>query len=316
MRPPATTPADPALFFHKGDPHDPRLGETVRTAPDDYPAADVVILGLPQDEGVRRNGGRVGAALAPAAIRRMLYRLVDIPGLRLFDLGDTPLADTLEATHAAHQAVVEAVLRDGKPLVVLGGGNDTSYPDVCALAATTPGPLLAFNIDAHFDFRADVPRNSGTPYRQLLDEGHLHANRFYEIGYQPHANSPLYRAELAKRGVKVYPLADVRARGGPNMTFSPILRRSAAQSLFFGLDMDVVTAADAPGVSAPNATGMPGAEFAQIGTIAGADPRTRLFEITEVNPLYDIDDRTARLAAVTVWQFLAARTSTTETPRH
>jgi arginase family enzyme len=29
---------------------------------------------------------------------------------------------------------------------------------------------IAINIDAHFDVRADNPRNSGTPYRQLLEE--------------------------------------------------------------------------------------------------------------------------------------------------
>jgi len=31
---------------------------------------DVVIVGFPFDEGVRRNGGRLGAKGAPAAVRR------------------------------------------------------------------------------------------------------------------------------------------------------------------------------------------------------------------------------------------------------
>jgi arginase family enzyme len=37
--------------------------------------------------------------------------------------------------------------------------------------------VLALNVDAHFDVRADSPRNSGTPYRQLLEEGKLKVPR-------------------------------------------------------------------------------------------------------------------------------------------
>ena len=59
-----------------------------------------------------------------------------------------------------------------------------------------------------------------------------------------------------------------------------------------------VCAADAPGVSAPNPTGMRGEELCQIAAFAGAHPRTRVLEFSEVNPPYDIDLRTCRLAAV------------------
>lgn len=49
-------------------PDDPRLGRWLATQSD--PArADVVLVGFPSDAGVRRNGGRPGAALGPRAIR-------------------------------------------------------------------------------------------------------------------------------------------------------------------------------------------------------------------------------------------------------
>ena len=48
------------LFYRRDDPNDPRLGELVKRDPKDYEGADIVILGCPQDEGVKRNGGRVG----------------------------------------------------------------------------------------------------------------------------------------------------------------------------------------------------------------------------------------------------------------
>jgi formiminoglutamase len=298
--------APPAAVFHqRNDPYDWRLGEIVKTHPSDYAAAQVVVLGCPQDEGVRRNRGRPGAAQAPAAIREQFYKLgiLGLAELRLFDLGDTRTDGALEAIHARHQSLVERVLGDGKRLIVLGGGNDLSYPDVAGLAHVEP-ELIALNIDAHFDVRADTPRNSGTPYRQLLAEGYLQAERFFEVGYQPFANSPVYQTYLGDLGVSCYTRRDVQHQGIDALITR--LLQTPGQAIFWGLDMDVVTAADAPGVSAPNPAGLHAQEVIRLAELAGADRRSRVLEITEVNPYYDRDDRTSRLAAVVMWYFLQA----------
>jgi formiminoglutamase len=304
-----TTSLDPSLLFRRDDPNDIRMGEVVKTAPEDYNACDFVLLGFPQDEGVRRNKGRLGAKDAPDAIRRCFYKLVEIEGLKLFDLGNTIIQSTLEDSHDWHREIVRQVLRDGKKHIVLGGGNDTSYPDCSALAMETRGDILAFNLDAHFDVRADSPRNSGTPYRQLLEEKHLKGHYFYEMAYQPHANSPIYKQYLEDKKVGLYPL-DFEEHNGIATWLKTILERHSyeylAQAIFWGIDMDVVKAADAPGVSAPNAAGLTAAEFLAIATIAGRQMKSRLFEITEVNPSFDIDERTCRLAAAGIWYFLAS----------
>src|SRR5258708_21806568 len=70
-----TTRPNAELGFTRGDRNDPRLGEVVLRDLEDYEGADIVILGCPQDEGVRRNNGRVGAAAAPNAIREQFYKL-------------------------------------------------------------------------------------------------------------------------------------------------------------------------------------------------------------------------------------------------
>ncbi|MCA9905968.1 MAG: arginase family protein, partial [Anaerolineae bacterium] len=231
---------DPALLYHRGDVNDVRLGETVRVDPADYAAAEVVLLGLPQDEGVRRNQGRLGAGAAPDAIRASLYKLVALEHVRLFDIGNTIIQPTLEDTHALHQSIARQIIRDGKTLLVLGGGNDTSYPDCSALALEMNGQIAAFNIDAHFDVRADAIRNSGTPYRQLLDEGHVAPGSFYEIGYQPFANSATYVRYLADKGVTAISRDEVGERG-IGAVLRDILGQSRADAIFWGLDMDVVT---------------------------------------------------------------------------
>jgi formiminoglutamase len=302
-----TRPAE-ELFYQRGDPNDRRLGEIVGCEQAQYDAAQIVILGCPQDEGVQRNGGRPGAATAPDEIRRCLYKLAwNSPESTLFDLGNTQIQSTLEDTHALHQQVVENVLHNGKILIVLGGGNDLSYPDCAGLAALYPDPL-ALNIDAHFDVRADDPRNSGTPYRQLLEENLLLAERFYEMGSQPQANSQVYKNYLAEKGVRVHDLESLR-RAGISTMFRAILNESDSEAIFWGFDMDSVRASDAPGVSAPSPIGLTGEEFCKIAAIAGEDSRSKILEITEVNPRYDIDARTSRLAAIAIWHFLIERIS-------
>lgn len=300
-----TTRPDETLFFRRDDPNDVRLGETVQRTERAYETSRIVLLGLPQDEGVRRNRGRVGAAAAPDAIRRCLYKLVTIDNLPFFDLGNTRIDGTLEEIHDRHRRIVRQILRDGKIIIVLGGGNDTSFPDCAALAEESNSAPLAFNIDAHFDVRADAIPNSGTPYRQLLESNFLHGENFYEVGFQPFANSSTYREYLIEKGVTAYDLAHVHEVGMRSLLLT-VLRSHTNPTIFWGLDMDVVRAADAPGVSAPNATGITGEELCHAAQVAGYDPRTRIFELTEVNPTYDIDDRTCRLAAAAIWHFLCA----------
>lgn len=296
-----------SLFFRHPDPNDIRLGAVVSGNPADYGAAAVVVLGCPQDEGVRRNGGRPGARFAPDAIRQNLYRLTPPPPAngknpQVFDLGNTVIQPDLEATHELHQRIVQQIIRDGRQVIVLGGGNDIAYPDCAGLAAEISNPL-ALNVDAHFDVRDSLVRHSGTPYRQLLEEAHIAPQNFYEVGNQPFANALAYRQYLDEKGVQVCDLDALRAVGIASF-LGQTLSKSSARAIFWGIDVDSVQAADAPGVSAPNPLGLTAAELCQIARIAGRDPRSRIIEFTEVNPEYDVDLRTCRMVAAAIFYFL------------
>jgi len=302
----ALVPADPGLFYRRDDPNDPRMGERVLLGREGLGRADVALLGCPQDEGVRRNRGRAGAAQAPAEIRRALYRYpvsAAHEGLRLVDLGDVQSGATLEATHEALHAAVRCCLRLGLKLVVLGGGNDISYPDCSALALEAPS-LLAFNIDRHLDVRSGQVRNSGTPYRQLLEEGFLRPRAFHEVGINSFANSQAYLRYVEALGVGVHQLAELREKG-VGATVRALAEASDADAVFFGFDLDVVHAAEAPGVSDPGPMGLTSKEVCEIADVAAGDPRTRIVEITEVNPAFDRDGITAKLAANIVMRSLA-----------
>ncbi len=291
------------LFFKRNDKNDVRLGEMVSLDPHDYAQAEIVILGCPQDDGVIRNYGRSGAAAAPDEIRRAFYKLTNF-GIKakIFDLGNTVIQPTLEETHDAQTAVVRQLIRDGKKIISLGGGNDIAYPDCKALALETQN-ILVFNVDAHFDVRADEIRNSGTPYRQLLAENLIEPDNFYEIGYQEHANSPIYFEYLQQLGVHTISLEEFRQIGDFSLE---IFKLQNDRPLFWGFDVDAVRAADAPGVSAPSPVGLMADEFCDLAALAGFQPNTRIVEFTEVNPSFDFDGRTAKLVAIAMHRFCAA----------
>lgn len=305
-----TTRPNPDLFFTRNDRNDPRLGEVVKRDEADYAAAEIVILGCPQDEGVRRNNGRPGAELAPQAIREQFYKLTPFNiRKKIFDLGDTKIGPTLEETHETHAAVVEQVLRDGKRLIVLGGGNDVSYPDGVAMAAVFgPQHWIGINVDSHLDVRIADQRNSGTPYRQLLEEGHLIPGQFFEVGYQTHFCSPVYYEYIRQLGVQRISLELLRSRSQSDVELKEMIKnkfvhQSSALNTFFGFDLDVVRASDAPGTSAPSPLGLRAGEFIQLVKYAASLANTRVVEFSEVNPKFDVDNRTSKLVAIAMHRF-------------
>lgn len=305
-----TTRPNPALFASRNDPNDPRMGEVVKAANEYYAASDIVILACPQDEGVRRNNGRVGAADAPEAIRTQFYKLTTFNiKKKIFDLGDIALGSTLEETHDTMTAVITQLLSDGKRVIVLGGGNDISYADGCAMAAVFgPDWWIGVNIDAHLDVRIAEQRNSGTPYRQLLEEKHLRPDYFYEVGYQTHFASPIYYEYIRNLGVNRISLEILRSRTEADLELKESIRQkfigqSSSLNTFFGFDMDAVRAADAPGTSRPSPLGLRAGEFIQLVKYAASLANTKIIEFSEVNPQYDVDDRTTKLVAIGMHRF-------------
>jgi formiminoglutamase len=293
------------LFYKRNDPKDIRLGEKVSADIKDYNDSDIVIVGSPQDEGVVRNKGREGAKDAPDKIREALYKLVvndKIDRLKIFDMGNIKIEGSLEEIHEKQEEVVYQLLKDDKKVIILGGGNDISYPDCKALSKFNNN-LLAFNFDSHFDVRLNKQRNSGTSYRMLLEENLIKPKYFYEIGIKQFAASMKHKKFLEDLGCNIFYFDEVRKKGLKKLLKEILIKRKN-KVLFWGFDMDSVNAGIAPGVSAPNPIGFSSDEVIQIAEAAGKDKRTKIFEISEVNPKYDIDDSTNRLAAIIIWHFL------------
>ncbi len=83
-----------------------------------------------------------------------------------------------------------------------------------------------------------------------------------------------------------------------------LTRATAVGPAFVSFDIDGVAEAYAPAVSAPSADGFTPRQAVEAAFLAGRHPGVPLFEVVELNPIYDRDNQTARLAATIITAFL------------
>ncbi|PAP75316.1 formimidoylglutamase [Rubrivirga marina] len=280
---------------------DPRLGDWLR----DSALADdtrVAILGFPSDEGVRRNGGRLGAAQGPAAIREALVKMTPdardpAPFVCLLehaaDLGDVAATGDVEADQARLGEAVGELLAAGVVPVILGGGHETAFGHFLGYVAAGQR-VRALNWDAHADVRPlrDGKAHSGSPFRQMLDHPSGLCAGYTVAGLHPWRVDAAHAA-VPDRVVWADDLDAARAEAEVAALDGPALA---------SFDLDAVDAA--PGVSAPGVGGLPVGVWLAAAEACGRSPHVRSVDVVELNPLHDPDGRTAVLAALTVWHVL------------
>lgn len=315
MRP---TPSE--VMFRSNDPDDLRIGDVVVPVSDIPADADkvCVLIGVPQDIGIERNGGRPGAATGPAAIRHALSKLT-INGMQerltsgrlvIADAGDVDTdGKTLEQIHDEQHDVVSEALRAGYLPIVLGGGHDCAWPTIRAMESLGK-PYGAINIDAHADVRPlkEGRAHSGSPFHQLLSmsESHLLAGGFAEFGLQRHSVAEQHLAFVNNAGMQNWMLDEIRDTGLDTAWDRVWLSCAVAHRVYVSLDMDAFASAYSPGVSAPAADGFNPNEIASCLRRASASGSLAAFDIVECSPAFDVDGRTAKLAATMIWEVMRA----------
>lgn len=279
-----------------------------------------VIVGFSSDEGVRRNQGRIGAAHAPMELRRVLAGLPAKTAMAaLADAGDVVCDDgDLEAAQAELADVVSEVLAGGGRPLVLGGGHEVAWGTYSGLRlhqqreaeneATLPisRKLLIINFDAHFDLRQKRPANSGTPFDQIaLDCAERGVPFNYAcFGISDLSNTASLFAHAERLGVHYVFDVDMQETQLPQRLNELQKLLDAADDVYLTIDLDVLPAATAPGVSAPAALGVPLSVIEAMVLRVRASGKLRVADIAEYNPMFDQDRRTARAAARLAYRLL------------
>lgn len=274
----------------------------------DVPKNAFSIIGFECDEGVQRNGGDAGASEAPNEIRRHLADLPYHLGERqTFDVGTVMCRNNdLEKAQNELGEHIERLLQKDSIPIILGGGHETAFGHYLGLRRFI-GPdarLGIINIDAHFDLRVADQPNSGTMFRQILEQDQNAG--YLVLGIQPLGNTKTLFNKAEELGAN-YVLAEDLSLLELQKTQKMIdAFAENFDHLLVTLCMDSITSLYAPGVLAPSPFGLEPAVVRRLLWQLAGNEKVHSFDLSEVDPARDEDGKTANLAAYMIAEVMAA----------
>lgn len=173
-------------------PKDTDLNSFIKTTEAKY-----VLLGIPEDIGIRANYGRPGAASAwESAIKSIANiqhnrfckgsqilvlgqidvqeQMNEVQNLDFNDVDDrSKLSQLVKKIDKEVSYIVCKIIQAGKIPIIIGGGHNNAYGNIKGTALAKGKAINAINFDAHSDFRILEGRHSGNGFSYAFEEGFL-----------------------------------------------------------------------------------------------------------------------------------------------
>lgn len=312
-------------------PGETKLGETLQLAADNWQQAlsesdaPCVLLGIPEDIGVRANMGVGGTSgFWPAALKALVnvQHTDHLPGDRILLLGafdftalmkdaaaGTDVVRLRELVAQIDEAVwplISAIAAAGKTAVVIGGGHNNAYPIIKGVSRGLGHPINTINLDAHSDYRIMEGRHSGNGFRYAKAEGWL--KRYAVVGLHRNYNGQqVVNDMMADRDISLSFYEDIFLKESLSFSdaISQALKFTEDTATGLELDMDCIEGALSSAVTPGGLTPLQARKF----IITCAARRPAYFHLCE--GAVQLEDgrqqnMTAKLAAYLVTDFLRA----------
>jgi formiminoglutamase len=176
--------------------------------------ASYVILGLPEDIGIRANLGKSGAA---ETFEHAVSAILNIQQNKFQDASKVLLLGHIDFSNEMKQSenasiselrnlcsdidnavypIVQSIIASGKKLIAIGGGHNNSFPLLKGSSLAIGTALNCINIDAHTDYRITEGRHSGNGFRYAKNGGFL--NKYGIFGIHENYNADNILNEIEK----------------------------------------------------------------------------------------------------------------------
>jgi len=280
----------------------------------------VRIIGVPMDLGQNHRGVDMG----PSAIRYAnLAKSLRSLGYVTFDSGDIAIP--------GHYALANTSLQERLPLICngclgayelgrqavaageipifLGGDHSASIGTVGGGTHDTDVGLIW--IDAHGDFNTPQTSDSqnvhgmalsillGSGPKELVDLGRpgpkVQPENVVLIGVRDLDDQE--KVLLKNSGCTVFTMREVDEIGIRAVLSQTLKKLDHLDGIHISLDLDVMDPLDAPGVGTPSQGGLTYREGQLIMEILADTEKLHSIDIMEINPILDIQNRTAQMAA-------------------
>jgi arginase len=287
----------------------------------------VQILGVPLDLG----GGRRGVDMGPSALRIAgLGERLAAMGYAVTDRGDlaAPIPETRTARDP-HKKYIREIARvcqrlyqqvaqahaDGALPIVLGGDHSLAAGSVGATADVLAGrgePLGLIWVDAHGDMNTPSTTTSGNvhgmPLAALLGSEPAELARIG--GRSPKVDASqtvligvrnlddLEKQRIRDARVHLFTMKDIDRDGiATVMERALALAGAGTGGIHVSFDLDVCDPSIAPGVGTPVKGGLDYREAHMVMEMIADSGRLMGLDLVEVNPILDVQNQTATLAA-------------------
>ena len=277
------------------------------------------IIGVPMDLGQSHRGVDMG----PSAVRYAnLSQSLEALGYECFDSGDITipghyaLSDTtiekrlplIEKACATAYELGRSAIAAGEIPIFLGGDHSASIGTVGGVTHNCDVGLIW--IDAHGDFNTPESSYSGNVHGmalatllgkgapELINVGRpgpkVKPKNTVMIGIRDLA--PEEKTLIKEAGCTVFTMRDVDEMGIRAVLTDTLKILGHIDKLHISLDLDVMDPLDAPGVGTPSQGGLTYREGQLIMEILADTKRIHSVDIMEINPILDIQNRTAQIA--------------------
>jgi formiminoglutamase len=259
---------------------------------------DIAIFGVQDDRASVNNSG---CSLGPDAFREQFYTLNEGDfQSRIIDLGNIKAGAAISDTYIAVKMAVNELMKMNILPVIIGGGQDLTYPQYLAYESLEQKVDLVV-VDNKFDLDEDDEEGIATRSDTYLNKIFLHQPNylfnFSNLGYQTY----FVNQESLKVMSKLYFDAHRLGEFSTDISLTePIIRNSNMISF----DISAIRSSDAAANANATPNGFYGEQACRIARYAGMNDKLTSIGFYEFNPAYDSNSQTALLLAQIVWYFV------------
>jgi len=300
--------------------------------------AKFVLIGVPEDIGVRANYGRSGAHTAWAPALENILNLQHnsfFQSENLIVLGEVEMSDLMEKakglTKSGHDIeklrklvefvdarvydMIEMVDASNKIPIIIGGGHNNSYPIIKAVNEALRKTkkikrkgINAINCDAHADFRPFEGRHSGNGFSYAFEEGILNKYAVFALHEQHNIESVITKFKNNPEFLFYNTYEDIFVR--EKETFAQALTNciNFCNDTYCGIELDLDSIINVPS-SARTSSGLSSLQARQYVYRCAKELNAAYLHIAEGAPVLShikADYKTGKLIAYLVSDFMKA----------
>jgi len=289
-----------------------------------------VLVGIPEDIGVRANLGRAGASSAWKPVLDSFLNQQSnqfLNGSQIAVLGNVIVDDLMEKANLLNPKkntelnelrklveeldakvinVVSLIFKAKKIPLVIGGGHNNSYPLIKACSLIFEKRINVINCDPHTDFRALEGRHSGNGFSYAYNENYLQKYSVFALHEQYNNHEVLAEFMNNKHALHFESYENIFIKD--EISFNKALTQciNFIKDETTGVEIDIDSITNAPS-SAKTSSGLSPVQARQYVYQCGKQLNAAYLHIAEAAPILShikADNKTGKLLAYLITDFI------------